>query len=76
MIADTLRSRPIALISVTPDDAIRAALPQSPSTKHAYADPLAAALAGNQNLLVRVTVEHFERVPKLRLLNLGCATRT
>ena len=32
VIADTLRSGPIALISVTPDDAIRVALPESPST--------------------------------------------
>jgi predicted nucleic acid-binding protein len=75
VIAETLRSAPIALLSATPDDAIRAA-PLKAQYNLAFADSFSAALAGNQNVLVTVDVEHFERVPKLCLLKLPRAKRT
>ena len=35
-----------------------------------YADAYAAALAGNERVLVTADVDHFARVPKLRILKL------
>jgi predicted nucleic acid-binding protein len=75
VIAETLRSAPIALISVTPDDAIRAARLKA-QYNLPYADAFAAALTGKQHVLVTADIEHFERVPKLRLLKLPQAKRT
>jgi predicted nucleic acid-binding protein len=75
VIAETLRSAPIALLSVTPDDAIRAARLEA-QYNVPFADSVAAALVGNQNVLVTADVEHFERVPKLCLLKLPRAKRT
>jgi predicted nucleic acid-binding protein len=75
VIAETLRSAPIVLLSVTPDDAIRASRLKA-QYNLPYADSFAAALAGNQNVLVTADVEHFERLPKLRLVKLPRAQRT
>jgi len=75
VIAETLRSALIALLSVTPHDATRAARPKA-QYNLPFADSFAAALAGNQNVLVTADVEHFELVPKLRLLKLPRAKRT
>lgn len=72
--AETLNAAPIALINVSPDDAVRAA-----RLKAQYnlpcADAFAAALTGNQGVLVTADVDHFGRVPKLRLLRLPSAKK-
>ena len=67
--AETRNSAPISLVSVTPEDAVRAARLEA-QYNLPYADAFAAALTGNQGVLVTADVEHFRRVPKLRLLKL------
>jgi predicted nucleic acid-binding protein len=69
MMAEMVDRIPISLAGVTPEDAVRAARLKS-QYNLPYADAFAAALTGNQNVLVTAEVEHFERVPKLRLLKL------
>ena len=66
---------PLSLVAVTADDAVRAARLKAQHNLP-YADAFAAALTGNQRVLVTADVEHFERVPKLRLLKLPRATKT
>lgn len=66
---------PLSLVSVTPDDAVRAAKLKA-QYNLPYADAFAAALTGQQNVLVTADVEHFSRVPKLRLLKLPSAKKT
>ena len=66
---------PLSLVSVTPEDAVRAAKLKA-QYNLPYADAFAAALTGNQGVLVTADVEHFERVPKLRLLKLPRAKKT
>ena len=61
-------------VSVTPDDAIRAARLQA-QYNLPYVDAFQAALTGHQHVLVTADREHFERVPKLRLLKLPRAKR-
>lgn len=66
---------PLSLVAVTADDAVRAARLKAQHNLP-YADAFAAALTGHQRVLVTADVEHFERVPKLRLLKLPRATKT
>lgn len=66
---------PLTLVNVTPDDAIRAARLKA-QYNLPYADAFAAALTGHQNVLVTADVEHFSRVPKLRLLKLPQARKS
>lgn len=73
-LAETLDKAPLDLIAVAPDDAIRAARLKA-QYNLPYADAFAAALTGNQNVLVTADVEHFSRVPKLRLLKLPQAKK-
>jgi predicted nucleic acid-binding protein len=75
VLAETLKSAPISLVSVTPDDAIRAGRLKA-QYNLPYADAFAAALTSNQHVLVTADVEHFERVPKLRLLKLPRAKKS
>ena len=75
VVAETLNSAPLALISVTPEDAVRAARLKS-QFNLPYADAFAAALTGTQRVLVTADLEHFERVPKLRLLKLPRAKKS
>ncbi|HEY4962252.1 MAG TPA: PIN domain-containing protein [Terriglobales bacterium] len=74
MLAAMLARVPISLVSVTPEDAVRAARLKA-QFKLPYADAFAAALTGNQRVLVTADIEHFERVPKLRLLKLPRAKK-
>ena len=66
---------PLSLVAVTADDAVRAARLKA-QYNLPYADAFAAALTGNQCVLVTADLEHFERVPKLRLLKLPRAMKT
>lgn len=65
---------PLSLVSVTPDDAVRAARLKA-RYNLPYADAFAAALTGNKHVLVTADVGHFSRVPKLRLLKLPQARK-
>jgi len=60
---------PIRLIPVSRDDAERAARLKA-QYNLPYADAFAAALTTPQHVLVTADVDHFSRVPKLRLLKL------
>jgi predicted nucleic acid-binding protein len=74
-IASVQDKAPIQLIEVTPEDAVRAGRLKA-QYNLPYADAFAAALTGNQRVLVTADVAHFERVPKLRLLKLPRANKT
>ena len=71
----TLETAPLVLIAVTGEDAVRAARLKA-QYNLPYADAFAAALTGNQHVLATAEIEHFERVPKLRLLKLPRAKKT
>ena len=74
MMAEMTERIPLSLTAVTPEDAVRAARLKA-QYNLPYADAFAAALTGGQHVLVTADVEHFERVPKLRLLKLPRAKR-
>ena len=74
MMAELVARIPITLVSVTPEDAVRAARLKA-QYNLPYADCFAAALTGSQHVLVTADVEHFARVPKLRLLKLPRAKK-
>jgi len=71
----TLETAPLVLIAVTGEDAVRAARLKA-QYNLPYADAFAAALTGSQHVLVTADVDHFTRVPKLRLLKLPQAKST
>ncbi|MGA3318752.1 MAG: PIN domain-containing protein [Candidatus Korobacteraceae bacterium] len=74
LMTELLGKIPISLIGVAPEDAVRAA--RLKAQYHIpYADAFAAALTRGQHVLVTADVEHFERVPKLRLLKLPRAKK-
>jgi predicted nucleic acid-binding protein len=73
--AETLNNAPIALINVTSEDAVRAARLKA-QYNLPYVDAFAAALTGSQGVLVTADVDHFGRVPKLRLLKLPRAKKS
>jgi predicted nucleic acid-binding protein len=75
VLAEVLDKAPIQLFGVTPEDAIRAARLKA-QYNIPYADAFTAALTGNQHVLVTADVEHFERVPELRLLKLPRARKS
>jgi predicted nucleic acid-binding protein len=75
MLAEMVARVPISLVSVTPEDAVRAARLKA-QYNLPYADAFAAGLTGNQRVLVTADIEHFGRVPKLRLLKLPRAKKT
>ena len=66
---ELLERVPIFLVAVTQPDGERAARLKA-QYNLPYADAFAAALASSQNVLVTADTQHFERVPKLRLLKL------
>jgi predicted nucleic acid-binding protein len=74
MMAEMVARIPLTLAAVTTDDAVRAARLKA-QYNLPYADAFAAALTGNQHVLVTADVEHFARVPKLRLLKLPRAKK-
>jgi len=65
---------PVSVVGVAVEDAVRAARLKA-QYNLPYADAFAAALTGPQRVLVTADVEHFERVPKLRLLKLPRAKK-
>ena len=75
MMAEMVTRVPITLAAATPDDAVRAARLKA-QYNLPYADCFAAALTGTQHVLVTADVDHFTRVPKLRLLKLPQAKRS
>lgn len=74
LMTEVLGKIPISLVGVAPEDAVRAARLKA-QYNLPYADAFAAALTGPQHVLVTADVEHFERVPKLRLLKLPRAKK-
>jgi len=74
VIAETLNRALISLLGVTPEDALRAARLKA-QYNLPYADAFAAVLTGNQPTLVTADVDHFQRVPDLRLLKLPRAKK-
>jgi predicted nucleic acid-binding protein len=74
LMAELLDKVPVSLAGVAPDDAVRAARFKA-QYNIPYADAFAAVLSGGQHVLVTADVEHFERVPKLRLLRLPKAKK-
>jgi predicted nucleic acid-binding protein len=74
LMADVLDKVPISLVGVTAEDAVGAARLKA-QYNLPYADAFAAALTGGQHVLVTADLEHFERIPKLRLLKLPSAKR-
>jgi predicted nucleic acid-binding protein len=74
LMIEVLDKTPISLGDVTAEDAVRAARLKA-QYNLPYAHAFAAALAGGQHVLVTADVEHFQRVPKLRLLKLPSAKR-
>lgn len=75
MMAEMLARVPISLVIVTPEDAIQAARLKA-QYNLPHADAFAAALTDSQRVLVTADVDHFGRVPKLRLLKLPRAKNT
>ena len=73
-LADFLRDVPVMLVPVSQEYAERAAQLKA-QYNLPYADAFAAALTTAQHVLVTADVEHFSRVPKLRLLKLPRAKR-
>jgi predicted nucleic acid-binding protein len=75
LMAELVIRVPITLASVTPEDAVRAARLKA-QYNLPYAGCFAAALTGSQHVLVTADVDHFTRVPKLRLLKLPQAKKS
>ncbi|MGA2369723.1 MAG: PIN domain-containing protein [Candidatus Korobacteraceae bacterium] len=69
LMRELLERVPISLVEVTQEDAVRAGRLKA-QYNLPYADAFAAALTTGQNVLVTADIEHFGRVPKLRLLKL------
>ena len=68
-LAAVLQKTPLTLVGVEPHDAVRAARLKA-QYNLPYADAFAAALTGGQHVLVTADVDHFRRLPKIRLLEL------
>ena len=75
MMAEMVTRIPITLAAVTPEDAVRAARLKA-QYNLPYADSFAAALTGTQHVLVTADVDHFTRIPRLRLLKLPQAKKS
>ncbi len=74
MMSDMAGRVPLSVVAVTSEDAVRAARLEA-QCNLPYAEAFAAALTGNQNVLVTADIEHFGRVPELRLLKLPRARK-
>jgi len=74
LMRELLEHVPITLVPASQDYAERAARLKA-QYNLPYADAFAAALTTTQHVLVSADVEHFSRVPKLRLLKLPRAKR-
>lgn len=73
-LTQVLERTPLTLVGAEREDAVRAARLKA-QYNLPYADAFAAALTGAQYVLVTADVDHFERVPKIRLLKLPRAGR-
>ena len=69
LLRDLLERVPISLVGVTRADAERAARLKG-QYNLPYADAFAAAITTAPHVLVTADTEHFQRLPKLRLLKL------
>lgn len=74
LMTELLGKMPVSLLGVALEDALRAARLKA-RYNIPYADAFAAALTRGQHVLVTADIEHFERVPKLRLLRLPRAKK-
>jgi predicted nucleic acid-binding protein len=74
LMTELLGKVPVSLVGVALEDALRAARLKA-RYNIPYADAFAAALTRGQHVLVTANIEHFERVPKLRLLRLPRAKK-
>ena len=74
LMTELLGKVPVSLVGVALEDALRAARLKA-RYNIPYADAFAAALTRGQHVLVTANIEHFERVPKLRLLRLPRARK-
>ncbi len=74
LLTELLAKVPVSLVGVALEDAVRAARLKA-QYNIPYADAFAAAITRGQHVLVTADVEHFERVPKLRLLRLPRAKK-
>jgi predicted nucleic acid-binding protein len=74
LMTELLGKVPVSLVGVALEDALRAARLKA-RYNIPYADAFAAALTRGQHVLVTADIEHFERVPKLRLLRLPRAKK-
>jgi len=69
LMRESLERVPLSLVGVSQADAERASRLKA-QYNLPYADAFAAALTSTQHVLVTADIEHFSRVPKLRLLKL------
>lgn len=74
LMTELLGKVPVSVVGVALEDALRAARLKA-RYNIPYADAFAAALTRGQHVLVTADIEHFERVPKLRLLRLPRAKK-
>ena len=74
LMTELLGKVPVSLVGVALEDALRAARLKA-RYNIPYAAAFAAALTRGQHVLVTADIEHFERVPKLRLLRLPRAKK-
>jgi predicted nucleic acid-binding protein len=74
LMTELLGKVPVSLVGVALEDALHAARLKA-RYNIPYADAFAAALTRGQHVLVTADIEHFERVPKLRLLRLPRANK-
>jgi predicted nucleic acid-binding protein len=74
LMSELLERVPISLVAATQEDAQRAARLKA-QYNLPYADAFGAALTTAQQVLVTADTEHFQRVPKPRLLKLPLAKR-
>lgn len=69
LLTQALENIPLSLIIVQKENAFRAARINA-QYGIPYADAYAAELTGGQHVLVTADVDHFARIPKIRLLKL------
>jgi len=74
LMQELLERVPLSLVAIAQEDAERAARLKA-QYNLPYADAFAAALTTSQHILATADTEHFQRVPKLRLLKLPSAKR-
>jgi predicted nucleic acid-binding protein len=74
LLDEVLEEIPLGLVDVRKQDAVRAAQLKA-RYDVPYADSFVAALAGGEHVVVTADYEHFQRIPKLRVLKLPSAKK-